>query len=296
MAGTGDHDARAAGAVVTLQHPVAGIGRYVEEVSGRLRDLPRAERDSIETDLAQHVRDAGCATYSQCIEQLGPPDAYADGLRDGLGLGPYPGPLQRRRGSLVAAALVVVLLVAAVVGWRATRDDPLGADFQPIHGPMMSVVEGTASDAFGNGIQLVVDGGGDARFGMVLRNVSDRTLDVASLGPSSTEWRPDGSVILGGSEPFGERAPGAVVLSDIWAPEVRIARLDDPQTISIDAHVATGAVHRRPGVARRDASGDRRRLQRRRPPLRTEPRHDRPRHGSVRLNRAVSGPPRHRRR
>ena len=235
MAGTGRVDEHPAGPTMTTS-PAPGVVQYVAEVTRRLRDLPRDERNSIEADLVQHVREAGGGTYHECVERFGTADRYAAGVREGLGLTPY----RRSRRPLVVAALMVVLVAVAIAAWRAGRPESLPDDFQAVSGPMMSAVEGDATDAYGSGVQLVVDGGGTARFTMVVRNDSDETLDVTSLGVSFTLWRPNGSSVFGGDADVTVR-PGEVVISQIWSPDVRIAPVDDPNTVSIDAHGRTGA-------------------------------------------------------
>lgn len=212
------------------------VSGYVDEVARRLRDLPPAERAEIEADLRRHLVEIGCVTGPDCIDRLGSPERYAAELREGLGLGEYRRP--RRRLPIVLIAVIVLVGSAAVIA-LARRDDPLPEDFQAVSGPLMSTVGGDAADTFGTDVQLVIDAGGTARYAMVLRNTSDETLDVDALGVGFVRWSANGSAVYGG-EPEPTTDSTDVTMSQLWSPDVRVARLADPTDVGIDEHERTG--------------------------------------------------------
>lgn len=234
MARTGGIDEPTAGAGVT-DHPVAGLPRYVDEVLRRLRDLPRGERDAIEADLVQHLRESGSETYGQCIERFGPPIEYADEMRTGLGLPPY----RRSRRPLVLAATTAVLVVVAAVAWRATRPDPLPEGFMALQSYATAVM-GEDAEGVAGALQIVVDtGDGDARIAVVLANTSDHAIDVDMIGPPMVRWGGEGSVTIGGVADVPLRR-GELDLSSIWTPTVRIEAVADPTSTGVDEHDLTG--------------------------------------------------------
>jgi hypothetical protein len=216
-------------------HPVAGLPWYVDQVLRRLRDVPRAERDSIGADLVQHLRDSGCESYGQCVERFGAPGTYADEMRAGMDLPPY----RRSRHRWLVGAAAVVLVVVAVVAWRAKRPDPLPKGFTALQSYTTAVMGDDAKGVAGT-LQVVVDEGtGEARIAVVLANTSDHPIDVDSIGPPMVRWGGDGSVTIGGVADVPLRR-GELDLAAIWTPTVRIEPVADPTTTSVVEHGLTG--------------------------------------------------------
>jgi hypothetical protein len=216
----------------------AGIERYVDEIGRRLRDLARVERDSIAADLVQHLHEAGCRSFDECVERLGAPATYADGLREGLGLAPF----RPARSPRIAALLVVVVALAgACAFWWASRPSPVPANFAPLQ-PMSSMIAGSHVRSAGTGmvIELGATETTDARLVAVLRNDSDRAIRVDHIGVPLIWVRANGTSTIGGSadEPLRR---GEVELSAVWTTDVRIEPVADPFRIETTAHERTGA-------------------------------------------------------
>lgn len=223
-------------AVGDTHHDAAGVERYVDEIGRRLRDLPKDERSAIEADLVQHVREAGPRTYEECVQHWGAPATYADGLREGLGLAPFRPDRSRR----IAALLVVAAALAgAFAFWWSSRPEPLPENFTPFQ-PMSSMVAGSNVRSAGTG--MVIDlaaAEGDARLVVVLRNDSDRAVEVDHIGIPLIRARANGITTVGGSadEPL---RPGEVELSAVWTTDVRIEAVADPYNLRSVEHDRTG--------------------------------------------------------
>jgi hypothetical protein len=234
VARTGSIDGPTPGARVS-DHPVAGPPRYADEVLRRLRDVPRSERESIGTELVQHLRESGCETYRQCIDRFGAPGAYADEMRTGLELPPYR---RSRRPWLVVAGTAAVLVIAAGA-WRTTRPEPLPEGFTALQSYATAVMGDDAKSVAGT-LQIVVDSGeGDARIAVVLANTSDSAIEVDMIGPPMVRWGGEGSVTIGGQADVPLRR-GELDLSSIWTPTVRIEPVADQTGMAVDEHELTG--------------------------------------------------------
>lgn len=240
MAGTGDVDARAPRAPVSAVDDTAsgaaGIERFVGEIGRRLRDLPKEERAATESDLVHHLREAGTRTYEECVQRWGDPAAYADGLRDGLGLPPFrPGGWRK-----VAALIVVVVALAAVLAlWWSSRPDRLPENFAPLQ-PMASMAAGSSVQSAGTGMLIELrDVEGDAHLVVVLRNDSDRAVRVERIGIPLIRALANGTSTIGGSadEPL---RPGEVELSALWTTDVRIEAVPDPYNAHTAEHERMG--------------------------------------------------------
>lgn len=211
--------------------PPAGVPRYVDEVGRRLRDLPRDERESIETDLAQHIRESGCATYRECTDRLGPPEVYAAGLREGLGLAPY----RRSRAPFVKVALVVLLSVVAIGVWRVSRPDPLPDDFAPL-GVGGYAVSGSDVRSVGGMLIGLGPDAGAARIALFVVNDSDRTLHVERIGLPSVRVRGGETTIGGDPDEQPPLRPGETEVSTIWSTDVRIGPIPDVHNTVLTEH------------------------------------------------------------
>lgn len=233
MARTGSIDEPTAGVSVS-DHPVAGLPRYADEVLRRLRDVPRSERESIGTDLVQHLRESGCETYAQCIERFGAATTYADEMRAGLDLPPY----RRPRAPFVVLALVALLAIGAIVGWRTTRPEPVPDDFDPLTITGYSVSGSDVRSAGGALIELQRTAG-TARIVVYAHNTSDRTLSVERVGLATVRMLGDGSMTIGGS-PDDPLRPGEFEISGLWSADVRMEPVPDPTNMRQLAHEDTG--------------------------------------------------------
>jgi hypothetical protein len=215
-------------------HPVAGLPRYVDEVVRRLRDVPRSERESIGTDLVQHLRESGCETYGQCVERFGAPSAYADEMRTGLGLPPY----RRPRAPVVTVALVALLAIGGIAVWRSTRPEPVPDDFDPLTITGYSV-SGTEVRSAGGALIELQPTAGTARIVVFIVNASDRTLSVERVGLATVRTLGDGSMTISGPNVDPLR-PGEFEISGLWSADVRMEPVPDPTNVSVLEHDATG--------------------------------------------------------
>ena len=91
------------------------VTRYLNHVTAACDDLPEQQRRALLVDLPGHLRDVAAA--GSLVEQLGPPEQYAEELRAAAGLR-TPAPAQRRRrGWWLVAGLTVALAVLVVGAW-----------------------------------------------------------------------------------------------------------------------------------------------------------------------------------
>lgn len=240
MGRTGGVDERAPGAPMTAADApasgAAGVERYVDEIGRRLRDIPKDEREAIEADLVQHVREAGPRTYEECVQHWGDPATYADGLREGLGLPPFRPGRSRRNAALL---VVVAALAGACAFWWSSRPEPLPENFAPFQ-PMSSMVAGSNVRSAGSGMLIELGASeGDAWLVAVLRNDSDRAVRVERIGIPLIRAQANGITTIGGS-PDEPLRRGEVELSAVWTTDVRVEAVVDPFNLRTVEHERTG--------------------------------------------------------
>jgi len=210
--------------------------RYVDRVLRRLRDLPPPERAEIAADLSRRIDDLGSITSPELEAELGVPDEWAAGVREAMGLEPWPPRAVRRRHRLIGLAVVVALVgvaVAIIVGRSGANDGPSLA----FEGSTMS-----SGDArfVGSVLEVPARNGASVEFAVVVTNRAHHQVEVVGLTafPEVTPVQ-SGVTIHRGGVPVIEAAGRMQPLDD--PNDIAIADFNDPRSRNLPVVMEPGS-------------------------------------------------------
>ncbi|MCX6521584.1 MAG: hypothetical protein NTZ21_13060 [Actinobacteria bacterium] len=209
----------------TLRAGSGGAEEWAAAVVKRLPDVPTDERADIERDLVDRFG-ADSPSLAEMHRRHGDPVRYADEMREGMQLEPFPPRvIRRRRRVLVAAATVSV---AGVVGWWWSNGvpDPYPARIAPWTFDQDPTAPG-AVDEVGSVLRVQVADGATTSITFTIENLGDDTIRIDGMLPAV------GFRAEGGSYTFGPELP------PVWIVELgAIADDDDPSTLGGDPMIS----------------------------------------------------------
>jgi hypothetical protein len=183
-----------------------------------VRDLPRDQRDEIEQDLAERLRDGGVTTHADAVAALGDEASYVAELRAAMEL-PSIASVRRRRLARAIAVAVVLLLTGFGI-WYVQRREAVPADY-----PLVFSSSGLsgAGEMAGSAVIMPQRLGEAVIISVVVSNEGDRTVSVDSVGAVNGVAGDQASLSVG---------PG---LPPLWVPAVKVFPQEDANgTVFLD--------------------------------------------------------------